>query len=182
MGGNNKALLELAGERLIDRTLSRLMPQCTPVAISVQAPAPWTGALGIPVLADDPPHNAGPLAGIAAALNWANALSPTADWVLTVPVDVPFLPADLATRLTDADCDAAVATSAGQQHHTIAAWRPRLAPQASEALQTGVRAVHAFQSGLQTRLVDWPGGALDPFLNINTPQDLERAEQRESAE
>jgi molybdopterin-guanine dinucleotide biosynthesis protein A len=178
LGGENKALLEVGGTRLIDRMIERLAAQCQPVAVSVKTSAAWAEHLKIPALCDPRTDASGPLAGIASALHWSRDLAPHVDWVITVPVDIPFIPADLIERLTLQDSDVAIAMSAGQHHHAIAAWRPHLSERAAEAIGRGVRAVRAFQAELQRRVVTWPSTPHDPFLNINTPRDLERAQQR----
>ena len=57
---------------------------------------------GLPVIADDVPDFAGPLAGILAGLDWAAAHAPDIDYVASVPGDCPFLPKDLVARLHEA--------------------------------------------------------------------------------
>ncbi len=50
---------------------------------------------GLPVVPDDIPDFAGPLAGILAGLDWMAANRPDLEWMVSVPGDCPFLPADL---------------------------------------------------------------------------------------
>ena len=57
---------------------------------------------GLPVVADDVPGFAGPLAGILAGLDWAAAHAPDVAYVASVPGDCPFLPRDLVARLHQA--------------------------------------------------------------------------------
>ena len=117
---------------------------------------------------------------MSTAMVWASALSPATNWVVTVPVDVPFLPHDLVGRLTAAASaagkDVAIATSGGRVHHTIAAWQPALAERLLSVLETEAVAVHRFQSTLNTIEVAWPVSDRDPFMNINAPDDLALAE------
>jgi len=173
MDGNNKALLNLAGDRLIDRAITRLSQQCSPVAVSVREHAAWTETLTVPIITDTFEGGAGPLAGIVRALEWARDLTPEIEWVMTVPVDVPLFPADLCTRLTASDADVVIAASRERAHYTVAAWRPRLAQHGAESLSAGTRAVNAFQEELNTQQIEWDVADHDPFLNINTPDDLE---------
>ena len=55
--------------------------------------------IGLPVVPDSVPDFAGPLAGILAGLDWAAAHAPDLEWMVSVPGDCPFLPADLVARL-----------------------------------------------------------------------------------
>ena len=54
---------------------------------------------GLPVVADEIPDFAGPLAGVLAGLDWAAAHAPETEWIASVPGDCPFLPRDLVARL-----------------------------------------------------------------------------------
>ena len=56
-------------------------------------------AYGLPVVPDSVPDFAGPLAGILAGLDWAAANALQIEWMVSVPGDCPFLPADLVSRL-----------------------------------------------------------------------------------
>lgn len=182
LGGTQKALVSVNGRRLFDHVYASLKDHVTPIALCVRSPAPWVDSLGaenlgLAVLEDRPAPDRGPLGGIAAALIWASSLAPKIDWVLTVPVDVPFLPCDLVDRLTAVDADAAVAKSGDHVHHTIAAWRPALAEGLISEISEHAVPIRRFQSMVHTIEVEWAVAGVDPFLNINTPEDLELAER-----
>ena len=69
------------------------------------------------------------------------------------------------------------ARSARRAHHVVALWSVELAAELRAALVgRGVRRVESFTSGRKTIQVDWPVGDYDPFFNVNTPEDLARAE------
>lgn len=176
LGGVNKALVTLGGRRLVDHVYAAIKDQVADCALSLRAPTPWSNDMGLPVLQDKPAPDRGPLGGVAAALRWAEEKTPSADWVLTVPVDVPFLPPNLAERLCALDADVVVAASDGQTHHAIAAWRPALADSLCSALAIGALAIHRYQSMVTIHVIDWPATDHDPFMNINTPDDLALAE------
>ena len=99
MGGRNKALLRLAGKTLAERVRAAALPQVGAIAVSANADAESLTTLGGPVIADTIPGHAGPLAGIAAAMEWAQRERPQIEWILSAPADAPFLPADLGDRL-----------------------------------------------------------------------------------
>ena len=42
--------------------------------------------------------------------------------------------------------------------------------------QEGVRKVDAFTARFKVAEVSWSDAPLDPFMNVNAPEDLERAE------
>ncbi len=178
LGGFDKALVTVGGQRLVELVHATIKPQTGLCALCLRAPKDWTEEFGLPVLVDRPSPERGPLGGVAAALAWSQALSPPVDWVITVPVDLPFLPTDLVVRLTteDTSADVAVAKSRDQIHYSVAAWKPELCDTLSDAIDEKPMAVHQFQSTVKTVQVEWPVKDGDPFFNINTPEDLAFAE------
>jgi len=82
--GTEKALLELAGKPLIEHAVTKLRRFCADVHILSGNPGLAVYAPLVPDLHPD----CGPVGGIEAALDHC-----VHDWVLILPVDVPFLPA-----------------------------------------------------------------------------------------
>lgn len=172
LGGIDKPLLELAGQSLLGLILAALAPQAGPIALSANGDPARFARFGLPVLGDGPLLGQGPLAGVLTGLDWAAGLG--AATLLTVPGDTPFLPADLVARLWPAP---ACAASLGRVHPLVALW-PVAARAALRAhlAAPGRRDVRGFAATLHPRTIDFAAVALDPFLNINTPDDLARAQ------
>ena len=186
MGGGDKALARLAGRPLLDRIADRLKPQVDAMAVNANGDATRFGALDLPVVPDTIPGFAGPLAGLLAGLEWAAAAT-LCGRLLTVAADTPFFPEDLTRRLAAATAGRngtiAVARCDGRRHPTFALWPLTLAgPLRRMLTEGGNRRVTAFIDAHDAVDVDFPalalagGGSLDPFFNINTPQDLADAE------
>lgn len=169
MGGGDKPLLRLGGITLIERVIAALRAETDCIAISANGDPSRFAVAGLPVLADG--EGEGPLAGLLAGLDWAGEQG--ADMLLTVPGDTPFIPPGLAAALAPAPSCAA---TAGRVHHLAALWPVsarddlRLWLAASPA-----RAVAGFGASIGMRAVPFAAGDCDPFLNINTPADLDAA-------
>ena len=170
MGGQDKAMVRLAGQSLISHVLARLDPQVERLAISANGDAARFGR-GFAVLPDDTSH--GPLSGVLAALDWAAPLGATA--VVSVAVDTPFFPADLVAQLClaaeQSSGGVAVAVSGGIDHPTFALWPVGLRGDLRDFLT----------SGSKTRVMDFARkhgaaratfGNDAAFMNVNTPEDL----------
>jgi molybdenum cofactor guanylyltransferase len=176
MGGADKALLPLAGRPLVAHVAARLAPQVSRMALSANGdPARFALWLPqVPVLADPPQlQDAGPLAGLLAAMIWAKSEGASA--LVTVAVDTPFLPSDLVARLGEAagSAGAACARSHGRVHYT-SALRPVAGLAAlQQALIAGERRL---RFGLEAAVAVPFDGVFDPFHNLNTPEDLAAAE------
>ncbi len=182
--GRDKRLAELGNRPLLVHVLERLRPQVGSLAIN--APQPLAIDPGLPLVPDTLPDHPGPLAGVLAGLRHAAATRPDGSHLLTVPADTPFLPHDLVARLAAAADDPAaivVAASQGQAHPVVALWPLSLADDLETWLGDPVnRRLQAFIAQHPNRAVAFASmstaiGDLDPFFNVNTPDDLATAER-----
>src|SRR5690606_229396 len=137
---------------------------------------------GLPVIADSVGGFAGPLAGVLAGLDWAAAEAPGCPMVATMPTDAPFLPADLVDSLWQAvqsqGADLACASSDGKAHPVAGLWPVRLREDLRRALTADdIRKVDLWTARHRLVTVEFPPLPIDPFLNVNRPEDLEVAER-----
>lgn len=175
MGGGDKCLLPVLGRPILAHIVERLSPQCGYLLLNANGDLSRFAAFGLPVVPDEAAQQAGPLAGLLAALDHAAAIRPQARDVLTVPGDTPFLPRDLRARLGEARQEAgaaiACAASGGRTHPVVALWPVRLRGDLRRALAEGERAVARFARRYPLAIAQWPAEP-DPFHNVNTPEDL----------
>jgi len=170
LGGVDKAFSPLHGRPMIELVLERLAPQTEVLAISANGDPARFAAFGLPVLDDGVNAGKGPLAGLAAGLEWAAAQN--ADALLTVPVDTPFVPLDLADRLHRPP---AVAFGANRVHHLVALWPASARAVLADSLAgPGPYRVADFAAKLGMRPVRFGNGSKH-FVNINTADDLAAA-------
>jgi molybdopterin-guanine dinucleotide biosynthesis protein A len=167
----DKPLVPFAGAPLAARVAARLAPQVEAVVLVAAEPAKLT-ALGLRAIDDGPMAGQGPLSGLHAALLLAERES--FDAVLSVPCDLPFLPANLAARLAAAG-PPAIAISAGRMHHLVGLWPVATLRDLAMCLaEPFSRSVEAWADRLRPKPVIFAGRP-DPFFNVNTPADLARA-------
>jgi molybdopterin-guanine dinucleotide biosynthesis protein A len=185
MGGGDKPLRPLAGRPLLAHVLERLRPQVSGLLLNANGDAARFAGFGLPVIADGIPDYPGPLAGILAALDWA-ADSWTGpgqerpEWIVSVPGDSPFIPADLVARLHAARLAAGVpmacARSGGWSHPPVALWPVALRQPLRDALESGERKIDRWTARFGCASAEWPAAPFDPFFNANTPEELAEAE------
>jgi molybdenum cofactor guanylyltransferase len=178
MHGHDKAFMLLAGQTLLARVIARLAPQVDAVAINSNTAGEMLNVFGLPVIPDLIPGYQGPLAGIHAGLSaYPN------DYVLTVAVDLPFLPQDLARRLKAGMQNKPCAYAAcGEQHALALLWAPGLAQEVETFLQGGGRSLKDWLDKNGSAVEFATDSGSDILLNINSPQDLRTAEQRLAAQ
>lgn len=174
--GSPKGLAELRGTRLVDIVISRLKQQTSgPIALNASPGGPY-GDIGLTMVPDQLEGALGPLAGLHAAMVWAQEQGlPN---VLSSAIDVPFLPIDLIGRLHTAGAPV-ICASRDRWHPTIGLWPSQKAKELKGFIEAGGRSAHAWAKHCRAAIVEFEDGpsGRDPFFNINTPADLEKAAQ-----
>jgi molybdopterin-guanine dinucleotide biosynthesis protein A len=184
MGGGDKCLQPLGGRPILAHVVARLKPQVEDIIINANEEAARFADFGLPVVADSVGRYAGPLAGIQAGLAWIKTNRPGTKYGVTVAADTPLFPADLVQRfLAERRKELALllARSALGVHPVIGLWPVNLAGALKDALEHGARKVGAWTAQHEAVEVDFPpveigGRKIDPFFNINRPEDLAEAE------
>jgi molybdopterin-guanine dinucleotide biosynthesis protein A len=175
MGGEPKALLELGGRRIIERVLDAVAPVVDDVLIVTNTPALYA-FLGVPMVPDvyaDHGSLGGIFSGLAAASGEA---------AFTVACDMPFLHPPVARlvigRAGQADV---VIPRVGEQLETMhALYAKACLPHIEAKLKARQFKIVGFFGGVS--VVEIPERDVARlrapdvvFMNVNTPEELERA-------
>jgi molybdopterin-guanine dinucleotide biosynthesis protein A len=175
--GQDKVVQQLGGKPLalwVNQALTPLVEACWLITNQPLAHL----ALGLPLLTDLRPF-LGPAGGLLTALFFART-----PWVLAAAVDNPFLApallAELAARAKRTSRPAVICRSPRGLEPFPGVYSVRLLPALQDFLQTDRRPTR-FLEVCRPQLLSEPEVlALDPegrsFFNLNTPQDLDRAE------
>jgi molybdopterin-guanine dinucleotide biosynthesis protein A len=180
MGGGDKPRTSIGGQSILLRVIERMTPQCTRLILNANGDPSRFADTGLPVIADDVPDFAGPLAGILAGLDWAAANAPDIATLISVPGDCPFLPRDLVQRLDEArrrqGTPLACARSGEWRHPVVGLWPVALRADLRHALtRENLRKIELWTARHGVALANWPAGPVDPFFNVNTPEDAAAA-------
>jgi molybdenum cofactor guanylyltransferase len=181
MGGGDKARIKIGGATILERVLSCMAPQCRRVIINANGDPARFADTGLEVVADDVPDFAGPLAGILAGLDWAARHAPDCQWLASVPADCPFLPKNLVACLHETRVKAgtplACARSGEWRHPVVGLWPVGLRDDLRKALvDDHLHKIELWTARHGIAIADWPAEPVDPFFNVNTPQDAAQAE------
>ena len=182
LGGNGKAFVNIIGIPLINLVLQKFEPQVEKLAINTRDKKKFT-KYNYPIIEDAirEQGGSGPLAGISSAIKWAKKLNNPMSHVVTVPVDTPLLPLDLVHKMSleleTKKSDIIFASSNKNNYPVVSMWSLELDRNLDNALRQGVRKIDSFTSAYNVSIVDWSFNDIDPFFNINNPEDIIIAEK-----
>ena len=198
LGGRDKASLPVGGKTLLNRRVDLLQPLCPEIVIvSHRLARPAMGRQAAPepsarparanrdirIVGDEAP-GCGPLMGLYTGL-----LHSRTERSFITACDMPFLSRPLLLHLRSyADtCDAVVPRIGRYLEPLFAVYSHDCLHAVRAALDRGNRRADSFLDLVRTRYVDEPElRRYDPelisFFNVNTPEDLERAERLVSAQ
>jgi molybdopterin-guanine dinucleotide biosynthesis protein A len=183
MGGGDKGRLMLGQRSLLDHVIDRLRPQVSSIILNANGAQDRFSDLNLPVISDSLPGYAGPLAGVLAGLDWAYAQG--SDHVVSVAADTPFFPKELvqsflatAVGMETPLVLAATIGAAGKiwRQPTFGLWPVVLRDDLRKNLENGLRKVVIWTDQHGGREAIFETDSVDPFFNVNTPDDLLEAQ------
>ena len=180
MERNDKAFLSISNQTLLEIVVDRLQRQTQKVAINTNSNNPKYAQHDLPILKDQIGGFLGPLAGIFTAMKWANDMGYKK--VATVAVDTPLFPKNLLEELYQemkkSNCDIVFAASVSDHkqkkilHPVFGLWKTYLFEDLRDELKKGVRKVTLWSERHKASNVCFFDETIDPFFNVNTPNDI----------
>lgn len=175
MGGRPKALLELSGRRIIERVIRALEAAVDDLLVVTNTPELYA-FLGQPMVPDIFPDH-GSLGGIYSGLQAAPG-----EAAFTVACDMPFLRPEIVRLVVDraGAGDVVIPRVAGQYETLHAVYRKTCLPPILERLIQGRLKITDFFDAVRVAVIEEAeltryGDPAVIFMNVNTPEELERA-------
>ena len=173
LGGQDKPLLSLGSDKIINHLLTRLKPQTGEIVISCSRNVARYEAYESRIVVDEAPDE-GPLGGLQSAFKAVNT-----EWALTCPGDIPFLTSELVTRLSlDAERQGVAVPFADNERQNLCLLINRKRRNELVAFYAqGGRAVKRWLdiASIQSTDLSELGSS---FFNVNTARELEEAIER----
>jgi len=181
MGGGDKCLLPLGAQTLLQRAVDRAKPQVDQLLLSANGNQLRFARTRLTVIPDTIAGQPGPLAGIYSALLWLKDQAPDVEWLASFASDAPFIPQDMVSKLKQAVQDdarkIAVARACERVQPAFSLWHTSLLSDIESALNEPTPPLlRDWVANNDVCYVDFEHPRYDPFFNINTPQDLYKAE------
>ena len=174
MGGNPKALIRLGGRSIVERVVAALMPVVDDLLVVTNTPELYA-FLGLPMVADVYPDH-GSLGGIYSGLRAAGEIA------FTVACDMPFLHPEVVRLVVGraGEGDVVIPRVGAQLETMHAAYGKACLPPIEARLRAGRLKIVGFFDDVRVVEIGEAEVARfrDPaiaFMNVNTPDELERA-------
>ena len=180
MDGNDKAFMAIKDQTLLEMIVERLERQTSEIAINTNSNSRRYTSAGLPILNDEIKGFLGPLAGIFTAMKWAKNIG--SKEVATVAVDTPMFPENLLKKLYQemkvSNSDVIFASSVAESeckkvlHPVFGLWKTNLLDDLRSEIEKGVRKVTVWSAKHKATSVCFPFEIIDPFFNVNSPEDI----------
>ena len=175
MNSIDKALMEINEQTLLSIAINKATHQTQYIVLNSNRDPSIFKNYNIKVIKDTISNHPGPLAGVLTGIEWFYKNNKKIKWVVSVPVDSPFFPNNLFNKLYESVIKSkkliGVSSSNGRIHPVFSIWNISLMQPLQEALNNNIRKIDLFTKSYNPAVVDF-SSSVDPFFNINTPEDL----------
>jgi molybdopterin-guanine dinucleotide biosynthesis protein A len=178
--GDNKSQAQLRGKILIDYILSEIINDFREIIIVANDPIEHLSSDKITKIVDFK-KNLGPLGGVFSAMKWVKDNDKKYQWIVTFPSDTPFFKNKIMNsflnKINEKESELFFMKSNEKRHNIFGLWSMDLIDQLEKDLETGSRKVEKWANSIGVKTINMSFEKEDPFFNINTKEDLEKAEK-----
>ena len=176
--GQDKSQVKLQGKILIDYILSEIVDEFNETLIVTNNPISFMSSDKI-FLTKDFKNGLGPLGGVFTAMKWVKENDKKYNWISTFPTDTPFFTKkelkNFYENIKIDDSKLFFIKSKKTRHNIFGLWSMDLMDQLESDLLKGERKVELWANSVGVSTINIEYKKIDPFFNINTKEDLEKA-------
>jgi molybdopterin-guanine dinucleotide biosynthesis protein A len=179
--GMDKSQVKLADKLLIDYILSEIIEEFKEILIVANNSIDFQKSNKISVI-EDFKKDLGPLGGVFTAMKWIKDNNKDYQWVSTFPIDSPFFKnkilKDFFNEIHPEESKLFFIKSNNTRHNIFGLWSLELMNKLEEDLNKGERKVEVWANSVGVKVINMDFEKDDPFFNINTKEDLEKAKAK----
>ena len=176
--GEDKSQVKLNNKSLIDHILSEILTEFKELLIVSNNSIKFNKSEKISIIGDFK-NNLGPLGGVLTAMKWIKDNNKDYQWISTFPTDTPFFKnqilKDFHDKINLKNGKLFFIKSNNARHNIFGLWSIDLADKLEKDLENGDRKVEDWANKVGVNIIDMQFEKNDPFFNINTKEDLEKA-------
>ena len=178
--GQDKSQVKLEGKLLIDYILTEIIGEFSETLIIANEKISFMSSKNISVTKDFK-SGLGPLGGVLTAMKWIKEKNKKYKWISTFPSDTPFFTKkELKFFYENINIDESklfFIKSEETRHNIFGLWSLDLIDQLEKDLSRGERKVEVWANSIGVKEVNIDNKKPDPFFNINTKEDLKKANE-----
>ena len=179
--GEDKSQVMLEGKLLIDYILSEISSEFREILVVSNNKIDFQNSEKISRI-EDFKKGLGPLGGVLSVMKWVKENNKNYEWVSTFPVDTPFFKKEILQKFyKEIEIEKSklfFIKSNMTRHNIFGLWSIDLLDKLEEDLNKGDRKVELWANSVGVKVIDMDFKNIDPFFNINTKQDLEKAKEK----
>jgi molybdopterin-guanine dinucleotide biosynthesis protein A len=176
--GEDKSQVKLDGKLLIDHILDEIINEFKEILIVSNNQINFKHSDKISMVSDLK-KDQGPLGGVLSAMKWVKESNKDYKWISTFPVDTPFFKKEILQNfLSEINLEEGklfFIKSNNTRHNIFGVWSIDLMDKLEEDLNNGERKVESWANSVGVKVIDMEFLNEDPFFNINSKEDLEKA-------
>ena len=178
--GEDKSQVKLDGKLLIDHILNEIINEFKEILVVSNNQINFKHSDNISMISDLK-KNQGPLGGVLSAMKWVKESNKDYKWISTFPVDTPFFKKEILQNfLSEINLEKGklfFIKSNNTRHNIFGVWSIDLMDKLEEDLNNGERKVELWANSVGVKVIDMEFLNEDPFFNINSKEDLEKAKK-----
>ena len=176
--GEDKTQVKLNDRLLIDYILSEIIDQFNEILIISNKQIKFKHSTKISTTTDII-KGLGPLGGILTAMKWIKNNKKDYKWVSTFPSDTPFFTKKelkiFYEKINIKKNKLFFIKNKNTRHNIFGLWSMDLLDKLESDIQKGERKVELWADSVDVEIINVDYKEKDPFFNINTKEDLEKA-------
>tara|TARA_B100001250_G_scaffold131229_1_gene112026 strand:- start:2260 stop:2874 length:615 start_codon:yes stop_codon:yes gene_type:complete len=180
--GSDKISVKLGDKSLIEHTITKIQKNFKEILIVTNNEKIKLDKENIIIIKDTIEGYLGPLVGVLSAMEWIIKNKKNYKWIATFPCDTPFFNENLVNTIKNYSEKSSkklfFLKSGIRRHNIFGLWSIELKNTLSKDIENGFRKVEDWANKVGSEIIEVSSENDYNFLNINTKEDLERAEKK----
>ena len=179
--GEDKNHIKLGDKTLLEHVLSKIINKFEEILIVSSHNQEIKKLENVSIISDCF-DDYGPLAGVLSSMKWIKENQKKYKWVATFPSDTPFFETSIIEeykkRINTQDSSLYFIKSNNKRHNIFGLWSINLLEVLEDDLtNNNFRKVEDWANKIGVKTIDIEVKKFDPFFNINTKEDFEKAKE-----
>ena len=180
--GEDKNLVKLGSKSLIEHTINKVREKFKKILIIANKDIKIKQSKDLTIIPDCIEGNLGPLVGVLTAMKWTKNIKENYKWIATFPSDTPFFDISIVEqykkKIISSDSALYFVKSNEKRHNIFGLWSiDLLNTLENDLIKNNFRKVEDWANKIGVKVINIKFHEFDPFLNINTKEDLNEAEK-----